>query len=424
MKASQETGRLAYLTTAYPHVSHTFIRREILELERLGYDVVRVAVRPGGAVVDARDIAEQGRTLVLLQRSLFWLTGHALRGGALGIWRLPRAFGLLWTLHKASERGLLRHIAYLAEALILRSFFAAAGVSHVHVHFGTNATAVAMLVKLLGGPGFSVTMHGPDEFDAAIGLSLGRKIAEARFVVAISHYGASQLRRWSAYADWKKLQVVRCTVEPEWFESGRPVSDDAADIVCIGRLSGQKGQLLLIDAMARAVERGFRGKLILVGDGEMRSTVESKIAENKLGNRVTITGWCDSAAIRNYLAEARALVLPSFAEGLPVVIMEAMAMQRPVLTTCITGIPELVRNREHGWLVTAGDEDGLVDALLELDDTPAADLRRMGEAGRQAVAGQHSVSVEVAKLAGLFAELGGVRPGCDEIHGRNALVDG
>ena len=393
---------LAYLTTAYPSVSHTFIRREILGLERLGYSIQRFAIRPGTASRDPEDVAEEKLTTQRLSLSKPTLARHALRGLWLAGSRVLPTLRMMSRLSGASERGLLRHFAYLIEALALRSIFDKRGIAHVHVHFGTNASAVALLVGSLGGPGFSMTVHGPDEFDAAIGLSLSIKMQAARFTVAISSYCASQLRRWARFEDWNKIHIVRCTVGEDWFHAAKPMDGSASTFVTVGRLSGQKGQMLLIEAFGEAVARGLRGNLILVGDGELRAPLEARIAAMKLEDRVSITGWATGAEVRHALLECRALVLPSFAEGLPMVLMEAMALRRPVIASLITGIPELVRDRVDGWLIVAGDRNQLVEALLEASQTPTERLLEMGQHGQARVRDLHSTDTEVRKLDSLF----------------------
>ena len=391
-------SKLAYLTTSYPSVSHTFIRREILGLEALGYSVLRVAIRTGDAVVEPVDKTEQTKTLHLLAQPPLVLCYQILRGMIRARGRVIGGFRAAWRMNRRSERGLFRHMAYLAEGLALLAYFHEKNVSHVHVHFGTNAAAVAMLVRLMGGPTYSMTVHGPDEFDAPIGLSLGLKMENAEFTAAISSYCASQLRRWVAYPQWRKIHIIRCCVDETWFERASPVNDEANLLVSVARLSAQKGHLFLIDAYADAVRTGLRSRLVLVGDGELRGAIERQIEEHGLGGRVEILGWQDSAKIQQIILSSRALVLPSFAEGLPVVLMEAMALTRPVLSTYIAGVPELVRDGREGWLVVAGDREGLKDALLSIDAIPVEQLRKMGEQAQARVRSRHSISVEAGKL--------------------------
>jgi glycosyltransferase involved in cell wall biosynthesis len=181
---------------------------------------------------------------------------------------------------------------------------------------------------------------------------------------------------------------------------------DAPRLVCVGRLTEQKGQLLLIEAAHRLAMKGIKSELVLVGDGEMRVEVERLVARHGLAGQVRITGWVSSDRVREEILAARGLVLPSLAEGLPVVIMEAMALRRPVLTTYVGGIPELVRSGENGWLFPAGDIESLAAAMEDCLSRSPEELQALGEAGHARVLGCHSIDIEAAKLAGLFRDSG------------------
>ena len=398
---------LAYLVNQYPKVSHSFVRREILGLEAAGFTVERLSVRPcPDDVVDPEDQAEQGKTRVLLAGGAVAkasrLLGGLLRATATRPVRFFRALGAAWRIGKGSDRGRLFHLIYLAEACVLQKWFADARVQHVHAHFGTNSTTVALLVKTLGGPPFSFTVHGPEEFDKPLGIGLGAKIQAAEFVVAISSFCRSQLYRWAPHADWSKVEIVRCGVDAAFSKVDPLPVPDVPRLVCVGRLCEQKGQLLLVESAARLAKRLAPAKrsfeLVLVGDGEMREVVTAKIREHGLDDQIRITGWMGAAGVRQELEAARALVLPSFAEGLPVVIMEALALGRPVVTTRIAGIPELVIDGEAGWVVTAGDVEALVEAMHDVLDADSSTLGKMGAAGRERVLVQHDATSEAWRL--------------------------
>jgi glycosyltransferase involved in cell wall biosynthesis len=277
------------------------------------------------------------------------------------------------------------------------------GATHLHAHFGTNATEVAMLVHALGGPPYSFTVHGPEEFDKPEFLGLNEKIRRAAFVVAISSYGRSQLFRWAAYSSWPKIEVVHCGLEVGFAKGDEPDVPDVRRIVCVGRICEQKGQLLLVEAARVLARKGVSLEVVLVGDGELRAEVEASAQRSGLHAAVRVTGWLSGDAVRAQILSARALVLPSFAEGLPVAIMEAMALRRPVITTTVAGIPELVRAGQHGWLCAPGDVAALTDAIEECLATPIDTLRRMGVAARERVLERHDVDKAARKLAGLFA---------------------
>ena len=357
-------GRVAYLVNQYPKVSHTFIRREILALEKQGVSVERYALRGWDAdVADAQDRIEQSRTRYLLSGGLPALAGAAAGAFARTPLRFLRAAGLALRMARRSYRAWPYHLVYLAEAARLAAWLRRSGATHLHAHFGTNSAEVAMLAHALGGPPYSFTVHGPEEFDAPRSLGLAEKIKRARFVVAISSYGRSQLYRWSEHDAWPKIQVVHCGLDAAFGSADCAPAPGSRRLVCVGRLCEQKGQLLLLHAMARVVRKGIAMELVLAGDGEMRAEIEAQVASLGLFDRVRITGWIDGPRVRDEILAARALVLPSFAEGLPVVIMEAMALARPVISTFVAGIAERVRPGEDGWLVPAGDVEALQAAI-------------------------------------------------------------
>jgi colanic acid/amylovoran biosynthesis glycosyltransferase len=315
---------------------------------------------------------------------------------------LLRAFLLVWRMGRRAHRPLFVHVVYMAEACLIESWLRKAGVQHLHAHFGTNSAEVAMLVHALGGPDWSFTVHGPEEFDKPQFIGLDEKIRRCSFVVAISSFTRGQLYRWVEHRYWPKVHVVHCGLETAYFASPVIAVPPARRLVCVGRLCEQKGQLLLVEAARRLMLQGVDFELVLAGDGELRGTIEAFVAANGLQHRVHIRGWIASEQVRDEILAARALVLPSFAEGVPVVIMEAMALRRPVISTFVAGIPELVQTGEHGWLVPAGDVGALMQAMQICLDAPANVLVRMGQAGYQRAHEFHNVDTETVGLVDLF----------------------
>jgi colanic acid/amylovoran biosynthesis glycosyltransferase len=400
--------RVAYLVNQYPKASHSFIRREIAALERQGVEVQRFAVRGWDAdVPDPADMLEATRTRYLLRDGLAPIGVAALRALVTQPARFISALRLALRLGRRAERPLVYHLLYLGQACLLAQALRRSGASHLHAHFGTNSAEVAVLTSALGGPSSSFTVHGPEEFDAPRALHLAEKVRHAAFVVAISSYGRSQLYRWTAAADWTRIAVVHCGLDADFHAGPARAAPAAPRLVCVGRLCEQKGQLLLVEAAARLHREGMPFELVLAGDGEMRAAIEARVREHRLQGSVRITGWIESTRVRDEILDARALVLPSFAEGLPVVIMEAMALRRPVISTYVAGIPELVDEGRTGWLVAAGDLEGLCRAIKECLAATPADLLRMGEAGRRRVLERHDVDREAARLVRLFAEAAG-----------------
>ena len=326
--------RIAYLVNQYPSVSHSFIRREIEALERKGVAVSRFSVRPSKTGF----VAEEDAIAAAKTRAIVGAGAPAL-AAAVGrslARRLPRAlfaFFAALRMGACSEAGLLRHLFYWAEALVLADWMARERLDHVHAHFGTNSATVALLAARIGGGGFSMTVHGPEEFDKQGPISLAEKISRARFVAAVSSFGASQLRRLVPPTEWRRIRIVRCGVERGFYEGERLAAPSASRFCCVGRLSAQKGQITLVEAAAILKQQGRAFTVSLVGDGEMREDIED--AARRLGvlDRFEFAGWRTPAEVRRDIESARAFVLPSYAEGLPVSIMEAFALERPVIST-------------------------------------------------------------------------------------------
>lgn len=413
--STQETGdvapliktlRLAYLTTKYPAVSHTFIRRELCELEARGHKILRLSMQSADDnLADPIDREEVGRTVACLDLPWWYYPFSMFRIVLLHPLHFYRALNTAITSGRRSHLGVLKHLGYLIAACSLLPIIRKEMVQHIHVHFGTNPAMVAQLINCLGGPSYSFTVHGPTEFDAPTGFNLPDKIANCIFVVAITDFCSAQLRRWSNPNDWRKIKIVHCSVGDDFFDAVQPITPNCKCFVCVGRLTAQKGQLVLIDAFSKLLASGHDAKLVFVGDGEMRPLIEQKILELNLQKHITITGYVSEADVRQYIKNSRTLVMPSFAEGLPMVIMEAFAVGRPVISTYIAGIPELVRVQENGWLVPAGNTEALAaamaDALLKTDEQ----LATMASAGRDVTYRHHRTKTEVDKLEKLLYTL-------------------
>ncbi|HEX4918776.1 MAG TPA: glycosyltransferase [Limnobacter sp.] len=396
---------IAYLVNQYPKVSHTFIRREILALESLGVRVVRLSVRGwDNPLPDPADALERSKTRYLLKQGLPGLLAAALKT----LVRQPKAFcnalGTALRMGRRADRAWPYHVAYFLEACKALWMLRAQEVEHVHAHFGANSAEVAMLIRLLGGPSYSFTVHGPEEFDKPEFIHLAQKIQRCAFVVAITSYCRSQLFRWLPHGQWHKVKEVHCGIDPDFYSHLPMGFPTRPQLVCVGRLCEQKGQLILMEAAALLRDRGIAFELVLAGDGEMRAAIEERISTLGLQHHVRITGWISSARVREELLDAQALVLPSFAEGLPVVVMEAMALRRPVISTYIAGIPELVEHGKSGWLCPAGDVHALANNMAVCLKSPVNILQTMGQHAQAAALLQHDSIQEARKLANLFVQ--------------------
>lgn len=394
--------KIGYMMNVYPVISGTFIRREIHALEALGLQVMRYAIRRWDQdLVDPQDQAEQarthyllsGRAVPLISLFLFEIVTNPLgMARAVDIWSR-----LIWN---AGGR-LVPHFAYLMEAVSLKRQTVADGIEHVHTHFSTNSAAVAMLSHAMGGPPYSFTAHGPDEFVDPKASSLALKIEKSAFAVAITYFSRGQLALAGGMEAWEKIHIVHCGLNLAEFEPADRVAADNKTLVCVGRLCPQKGQILIPAAVKDVAVKHPDTKLLLIGDGESRAAIEAQIRTQALEDQIELVGWANNAEVSAAIRNSRALVLPSFAEGLPIVLMEALAIGRPVVTTYIAGIPELV-DENCGWIVPAGAHKALVKALSDVLDATPEDLNTLGLEGRRRVERHHDQLANATKLKALF----------------------
>ncbi|MHC4947684.1 MAG: glycosyltransferase family 4 protein [Planctomycetota bacterium] len=394
--------KIACLTNRYPWMSHTFIRREIAGLEAAGVEVVRLSIRrPEQDLVDARDRRELGQTRWLLRGGVPVLVAAGLRQAVRRPVPLLRAVARAARLGWRSDRGLLRHAAYLGEACRLRGWLAREPVDHVHVHFGTNPAAVALLTRTLGGPPYSFTAHGPEEFRAPARLKIAAKAADASFVVAISEFAAERLRGIAGRD--ARVHVVRCGLAGDELALPRVPLPAERRLAFVGRLCPEKRPTLLIELFARVAADFDDAELIIIGDGPLRPDVEETMRRTGVAGRVRLHGWGTAEDVRDAIRRSRALVLPSREEGLPSVLMEAMAQERPVIATAVAGIPELVRSGDTGWLLDPDDPGGFEQAMRDALRLEPGALAAMGRRGRDLVLEQHDAAKEARRLLDLIA---------------------
>lgn len=395
--------KIAYLINQYPKISHSFIRREIQELEKKGLQIKRYSIRYSeDQLVDISDQKELDKTQFILNIGVAGLVINILKTIAFNPVNFLQALILTIKVGYGSDRGILRNLAYLAEACVLSFWLKKEQIKHIHAHFGTNSTTVAMLCCVLDDFTYSFTIHGPEEFDKPMAIALPEKIKRATFVVAISSYGKSQIYRWCDYQQWGKIHIIHCGLEEKFIQTDVTSITQENRLVCVGRLCPQKGQLLLLQAIGRLKEKGIICILTLVGDGELREEIEHLAEKLDIKEQIKITGWASSDEVKQQITQAKLMVMPSFAEGLPVVIMESLALGIPVISTYVAGIPELVINGESGWLIPAGDIDALTVVIELALNLPVEKLEEMGKKGKIAVNQNHDINKETETLKKLF----------------------
>jgi glycosyltransferase involved in cell wall biosynthesis len=395
--------RIAYLVSQYPALNHTYILREIRALRRLGWKIDVASIRP-----DTRPVSQ----LTEVEREELSQTWSVTTQGFPGALQAHLVF--LATQPRSYVRGMLsalrlggfsfsktvRNFFYFTEALIVGRWMQSRNHRHIHIHF---ASTVGLLIAKTFPVTISITIHGPAEFEEPASFHLHEKIEAATFICAVSNYGRSQLMKASDPNQWGKLETVSLGIDADVFMPGSKSSFEhtSFDVISVGRLSREKAQRILIDAVARLVEQGRRVRLRLVGEGPDRLNLEKHISACGLSGTVRLEGALNQDQLKALYRESDAFALASFAEGVPVVLMEAMAMEIPCVATWITGVPELIQNGQDGLLVAPSDVGQLVTAIASLMDDP--DLRRrIAKAGRCKVIEKYDLSKNTALLAGVF----------------------
>lgn len=407
--------RIAYLTGEYPRATDTFIQREVEGLRKLGVEVHTFSVRPTGNehIVGPEQQAERDRTTTLLPPYL----PHLLQAHLSLLFQSPRRYAqglkLAWVGRSPGLKALFYQLFYFIEAGTLAHALQQRQIQHLHNHLADSSCTVAMLAATLAGIRFSFTIHGPAIFFEPYRWRLDLKVKQALFVSCISYYCRSQLMLLSSPNHWSKLHIVHCSVDPQRLI---PVvhQPNCKRLLYTGRLSAAKGLPILFEALGRVVLHHPDLVLTLVGDGPDRQALETLTADLKLSPYLKFVGYQSQDAVCEYLHKSDIFVLPSFSEGLPVALMEALAAGVPVVTTTVAGISELVEDGVNGYLVPPGAVEPLVKRLMQLLENE--DLReRMGQAGRIKVEQEFNLAQEVPWLkkimeAALFGRTEALRP--------------
>lgn len=399
--------KIAYLTGEYPRATDTFILREVQALRRLGLDVVTCSVRTTSADqhVGPEQRAEAASTFKILAaaKKPKTLIASQLRA-LLSPKRYFRAFRLAM---RTSPPGLRNHIYqffYFLEAAVLADHLRREEVEHLHNHIAKASCTVAMIASEISGIPYSFTLHGPDIFFEPHHWRLDAKIETAAFVACISHFCRSQAMLFSAPQHWEKLHIIHCGIEPDRYAPAQRTSQSPT-LLFVGRLAAVKGVPVLFDALKTVIQSHPDVVLRLIGDGPERQALVARATDMGLEDHVMFSGYQSQSEVAEALSTTDIFVLPSFAEGVPVVLMEAMASQVPVVTSLIAGVPELVEDGVSGLLVPPGATAALADALNRLLDD--ARLRaRFGSAGREKVARDFVSAKEAEKLMQLFHSYG------------------
>jgi glycosyltransferase involved in cell wall biosynthesis len=407
MTETPDDRPIAYLTGDYPKVSHTFILREVQALRAHGMQVLTCSIRqpPEAEFKGQEELRARAETFYVIAAARNPLRLVATHGRAFlrspGTWL--KTLALAVRMRSPGLKVLLWQLFYFLEAGVLADHLRQNRVRHLHNHFGNSSCSVAVLAAELAGIPFSFTEHGPAIFFEVDRWALPEKITRAKFVVAITHFCRAQLMLFSDPQHWSKIAIVHCGIDPAAYR--RDPGGSGKRMAFVGRLDPVKGALLLVEAMAEVLKSHPDATLTLAGDGPARAPAEARAAALGIAGAVRFAGFMTQGQVADLLANSDMLVLPSFAEGLPVVYMEALASRIPVVASRVAGVQELVEDGVTGFTVPPGDVPTLVDRILRLMDNPGT-ATAMGEAGRKAVETGFDIAREGAWLAQIFRDGG------------------
>jgi glycosyltransferase involved in cell wall biosynthesis len=397
--------RIAYLMSRYPAVSHTFLLNEVLGLRARGLHIETASINAPDRPLHelpAVEAAEAATTLYLKEGSKFALLGTllgtafshpaAIFRGLAAVARMPRL-----TLR---QRGFW--LFYLAEALLLGRWIKQRGLNHLHVHFGGAVASVGMLTSAAWRIPFSLTIHGPEELLNVDACHLREKVTAASFVFCISDFCRSQIYQLTPPAQWDKFQVIRLGVDPMTLTPPRRTeATSTVRLVCVGRLVAAKGHRTLLEAIRLVRERGVELAATLIGAGPELADLRDFVASHGLADAVTFTSALSHPQTLDQVRGADIFVLASFAEGIPVALMEAMSMEIPCVSTTVAGIPELIRSGLDGLLVSPANAAALAEAIEALTVDPV--LRgSLGHAARQRIIAEYNLPMNQELLAHSF----------------------
>jgi colanic acid/amylovoran biosynthesis glycosyltransferase len=411
-RSTGDPAAVAYITTRYPSISHTFVLREVQALRDRGVDVHTVSIHQADGEHLLSDANRRALESTYAIRPPRWR--HVLGAHARAALSAPRAYAATLRcalgLARPGLRGRIWQLFYFAEAIVLWRHCTKVGARHIHAHHGSPPADVALLAARCGalsqlGPAtWSMTVHGPTEFWNTRWYRLAEKIERADGVVCISEFARSQVMALVSEQHWAKLEVVHCGLIAERYHAPALAELDRRQILCVGRLVPEKGQAVLIKALGRVRDAGHDVDLVLVGSGPGEAELMRLAARLDLIEHVIFAGAVGQDEIERHYCRASVFCSSSFSEGLPVVLMEALAHGRPAVATAIAGVRELIRDGETGLLVSPGRADELAEAISRLLDDDQLS-RRLADNGRRHVAREFDVRRSAAQLDGFFAQI-------------------
>ena len=396
--------RIAYLLHHFPRTTDTFIKREIRSLQKLGTDVRVISIwRPKASECTPNILAEWlPDTQFVLPRSALSVARIVLTFIICFPGRFLAAARLAVSTSRPGTRGFLYQSFYFVEAILAANLLRQNSISHVHNHIGDHSGTVTMLAAKLAGIDYSITFHGWPVFFDAENSRIREKVRGAQFTRSISYFCRSQLMMFSGWDDLTSFKIVHCGLEIEKYRY-RPPKKEIKDLLCVARLSSEKGLAVLVHALRLLRNKGYDLELRLAGDGPAEDYLKKLADESGLTEQVHFLGFLTEDEVVRELQNSDLFILPSFVEGVPVSAMEAMAVGVPVIATNIGGTSELIEDGQTGILVRPSDPEILADATIRMAQDYPFRLRA-AELGRKKVEDEFDIHKETPKLNAYFLQ--------------------
>lgn len=401
-------NKIAYILSRFPHLPETFILREMIELEKLGWQVELYPL-----VLQRQPVIhKEAQPWIRRAHAVPWFSVGLLWANLTKFIQQPRRYTLLFLRvvleNLRSAKFLVRALLLFPRAVWMAEQFKTQGIRHIHAHYASHPALVAWVINQLTDITYSITVHAHDIFvDKSM---LATKIHDSVFVSSISEFNRNYLAQM--FGPWvnEKTEIVRCGIEPSYYRSSASTGyerPNGLEIISVGSLQPYKGHIHLVQACEKLMQRGIPFHCRIIGGGDLRGALERAIDEYGLQGQVQLLGPRTQEEVSQFLRTANCYVQPSVVtasgkmEGIPVALMEAMASRIPVVATAISGVPELVRPGETGWLVPPENVDALADALADIYLNPAEAAHR-ARLGQRWVLEEFELSANVRKLASLF----------------------
>lgn len=395
---------VAYLIGQFPAINHFYLAQEVRLLRGHGFRVSVASISaPDRPIEEMRpEERQEAANLYCVKRERLWEIGLAYLEV---LFTRPVAFwnGLALAMRaaRAQRRSVAYGFYYFAEALLVGRWMQRNRITHLHSSF---CSTVGLIASKMFPLSHSFGVYGFGELYNPTGNLLREKIAASNFVRSVSRHGCGQLMLACPPEDWSKIRYLPLGVDLAGFEARVEAGRNSTfEILCVGRLAPEKGQRILLSAVARLARAGKDFQARFVGDGPDRKSLRQLAESAGIADRVVFEGWVEQKRLEELYGTADVFVLASLYEGTPIVLMEAMARQVPCIAPRINGVPEVITHGVDGYLFSPADEEELAGCITQLIENPAV-ARQFGLEGRKRVEARYDISANTGALGAVFRE--------------------